>query len=188
MNILALDLATNTGFAHSGKGTCWIPTLGTWTLATDKEIRDWGKSRMVRRLDPRVVRLAQRLHEFKDWVDVVVFEDVQFQSYTQQCQLWSSLRSAIWLTFCEPLIVVECVPVQTLKLFAANHGGATKEMMINAVVRSNTDRFSPGDRQGRFWDKFQLLSHDDNAADAYHLFTWATTNLGRVQPRRLLNK
>lgn len=184
MNLLALDLATNTGFAHT-KGTCWTPLIGTWTLATSREITEWGKTRMNRRLDPRVVRLAQKLYDFKDWVDVVVFEDVEFQSYTQQCQLWSSLRSAVWLTFSNPKITVECVPVGTLKKFATGHGGATKEMMVRAAVRSDEKRFDVSDTGPTFfWDKLALTDLDDNAADAYHLYKWATTNLSRLAPRK----
>jgi hypothetical protein len=176
MKILALDLATNTGFAHNLEDEL---SLGTWKLATDSEIRIWGQNRMTRRNDPRVSRLFNILSKLPTPIDAVVMEDVQFMTYTQQCQLWSSLRAAVWLAF-DPS-VCECVPVKTLKQFATGSGAATKEAMVRAVIRSNPTRFASGNNghDDRFWDRRTVSELDDNAADAYHIFRWAEQNLSR---------
>lgn len=152
-----------------------IFALGTWKLATAAEIRQWGLERMTRRNDPRVYRLFHLMAALPV-PDIVVFEDVQFQSYTQQCQLWSSLRAAVWLAF--PKNIVECVSVKTLKQFATGNGAATKEAMVRAVVRENPQRFCLME-DATFFDDAQKQRLDDNAADAFHLFRWAEQNLSR---------
>lgn len=189
MKILALDLATNTGYAYNnarGEFHC-----GTWLLATDKELKAARKSRMDRRRDPRVVTLFNRIHGLygANLFDVMVFEDVAFLSYTLQCQLWSSLRAAMWLT---PVLfqignpIFEAVPVGTLKKFATGHGGATKEMMIKSVVKSDS-RFMiiPGKPElALFNPEPSILDArvvDDNAVDAVWLWKWAKHNLNRIK-------
>jgi hypothetical protein len=184
MNILALDLATNCGFAHNLESEL---SLGTWKLATPAEIRMWGQNRMTRRNDPRVGRLYNILSGLPSPIDAVVMEDVQFMTYTQQCQLWSSLRAAVWLAF-DPS-VCECVPVKTLKQFATGSGVATKEAMVAAAIRVGGGRFkgvSSKNKSGvwtrepeNFWDESAKKTLDDNAADAYHIFRWAEQNLSR---------
>jgi len=159
MNILALDLGTNAGFAHT-EGE-----LGTWKLATTKEIALWGKNRMRRRLDPRVPRFVKHVKRLACISDVVVFEDVQFSSSTCQTQLWGSFRGALWWTCHEMNVMLECVPTGTLKLFAAGHGAATKEMMIAAANRAEPGKF---------------IGLDDNAVDAYWILKWAEKSLSRM--------
>ena len=161
LKILAVDLGTHCGLAHNCQGE-----LKAWTehLATPAEVTAWGKSRMTRRNDPRISRLAKILSCCPK-PDVVVFEDIQFQSYTLQCQLWSSLRAAIWLTLGASCIL-ECVPVSTLKLFATGHGGATKDGMSLALKRKHPTLCK------------QDL--DDNAIDAIWILKWAETNLARI--------
>lgn len=184
MNILALDLGTKTGWCYL---TSERMELGTWTLATAKEIRDWGKKRMTRRNDPRVHRLFHLIDRFfthqKYTPDIFVFEDVQFSSYTLQVQLWSALRAAMWLASRAPTIV-ECVPVATLKKFATGHGGATKEMMMRAALKADPIRFDSiqgGDEVLGFDSANNPAAFDDNAIDAYHLARWAKHNLSRIK-------
>ncbi len=179
LKILALDLATNCGWCHNFDGRV---ELGTWPLASAKEIKQWGQERTTRKNDPRVWRLFQNIESFGVAAfDFVVFEDVEFQSYTQQCQLWSSLRAAVWLSHAGKYF--ECVPVATLKKFATGHGAATKEMMVKAAVLSNPTGFVMGPKPDLFTLKYSKVAPmlDDNAADAYHLFRWAQQNLGRVK-------
>ena len=159
MNILALDLGTNTGFAHTEGEN------GTWKLATTKEIALWGKNRMRRRSDPRVTRLATEIARLACISDIVVFEDVQFSSSTYQTQLWASFRGAVWLTCDRMKVMVECVPTGTLKLFATGHGAATKEMMLAAANRAEPGKF---------------IGMDDNAVDAYWILKWAEKSLSRM--------
>jgi hypothetical protein len=101
---------------------------------------------------------------------VVVFEDVQFSSYTSQTQLWASYRTAVWLAFGKTSLI-ECVDVKTLKKFACN-GNATKEMMAYAAKK----RLGPLDP-----------NLDDNAIDALWIFTWARATLRRTPKDSLSN-
>lgn len=129
-----------------------------------------GKNRQNRRCDCRISRLhfACGVLHFANKFDIVIFEDVQFASSTYQVQLWASLRAALILSvsvpFPQPLI--ECVPVGTLKLFAANHGSATKEMMSAALQRQHPNQWT--------------ATMDDNAVDAAWLWHWANQNLTRT--------
>jgi hypothetical protein len=185
MNILALDLGTNTGFAYND-GDRFV--CGTWLLASDKELRAQKKVRGDRTTDCRVRALFHQLRKMYigcnfDWV---VFEDVQFSSSTMQTQLWSSLRAAVWLaaapdSWAMHPPVIECVPTGTLKKFAG-HGSATKEMMGLFLCRAD-NRFC---RIGKINPKFffrksedQLQPVDDNAIDAVWLHRWAQHNLSR---------
>lgn len=161
MNILALDLGTKTGF-------CGPNGMGTWKLSTAKEVTEWSKTRLTRRCDPRIIRLYSHLAPLSDKLDLVVFEDVQFSSSTFQCQLWSSLRAAVWLSFSQRAVKIECVPVATLKKFATGHGGATKEMMRDSAGKMCPEFAKHG------------AVYDDNAVDAFWLYHWAHTNLGRL--------
>lgn len=178
MKILGLDLATNTGYAYNdanGNFHC-----GTWVLATDKELKAARAQRFNRRLDSRVtklfhqVQLIQKIHAF----NIIIFEDVEFSSYTLQCQLWASLRASIWLGAFLTNPIFEAVPVGTLKRFAANHGAATKEMMAAALIKSDS-RFTPGPKPATATFNNQVI--DDNAIDAVWLWKWAKHNLSRVK-------
>lgn len=163
MNILALDIGTKMGFAYNQGGNF---QCGTWVLATPKEIKIAGQSRMSRRNDPRIKKLCEILSGLPGF-DVVVFEDVMFSSYTLQVQLWSSLRATVNL--CAKTKHFECVPVSTLKKFATGFGNATKEMMRGALERSPD-----------FWR--ENMPKDDNGVDAVWLHLWAQKNLGRMAP------
>lgn len=162
MRILALDLGTNTGIAHNLNGGLEASTV---TLATDTEVTQWGKKRLTRRCDPRMQRLYKILSAFPI-PDIVVFEDVQFLSYTKQTQLWASFRATAWLALGNKCYI-ECVDVTTLKKFATGHGGATKEQMAAALYRQQPELKKAG--------------LDDNAIDAIWLFSWAMKNLSRME-------
>lgn len=163
MNILALDLGTHTGYCQSHPKDGYI--AGTWDLASKAEITQWNKDRTARRRDPRVIRLFEKLGVVSPKPDVVVFEDVQFRTYTYQTQLWSSFRAAVWLAF--PLVICEAVPVGVLKIFATGYGGANKETMAKWLYR----RFP----------KERTMGLDDNAIDAIWLYKWAEQHLCRIK-------
>lgn len=151
MNILALDLGTKTGYAYN-QGDMFF--CGTWVLASKKEIAQWGKTRMTRRCDSRITRLRERINNFCP-IDLIIFEDVLFCSTTYACQLWASLRAVVWLS---GVPRIECVPVQTLKIFATGKGNATKQDMAKHAL------LTPG---------VALPKLDDNGVDAFWLHKWA---------------
>lgn len=105
-------------------------------------------------------RFQERLLALSPRPELVIFEDVEFSSYTLQCQMWASFRTVAWLTF--PEVFFECVPVQTLKKFATGHGGATKDMMESAYRRTF---------------KVEENGLDNNAFDALWLYQWAAQKI-----------
>jgi hypothetical protein len=168
VKILALDFGTKTGVAHNLRNPDDL-TAETYELATKREITLWGKQRLTRRCDPRPERLGKILGDIADGLgapDVVVFEDVEFTTYTWQCQLWSSLRTAAWLSLSERAKHFDCINVTSLKLFATRCGGATKEMMKSALTRR--------------YPAFANSALDDNAIDAIWIWLWAKQNLSRI--------
>lgn len=160
--ILAVDIGTHTGIAHNLAG----PLIAeTWTLAKDSEVAAWGKQRLTRRKDPRMERFSTRLASLPARPDIVIFEDVQFSSYTLQCQMWASFRTVLWLAF--PGVFFECVPVTKLKLFATGSGAATKQDMKDAYEKK--------------FPKFPVSCLGFDAIDALWLHVWATTRLAQVK-------
>lgn len=165
--MLALDIATKTGFATWAKEAASPGPLaiGTWELTKASERK--GQALALRRFDPRVralwSRVAQTVATLPKPV-LVVFEDVEFSSYTKQTQLWASLRAAVWIA--PGIDLFDCVPVGTLKLFATGHGGADKAMMAAAFKRGEC----AGDPRS--------AELDDNAIDAYFILKWALEKYG----------
>lgn len=160
MNILALDLGTTTGYAY-GDSKANSPSFGHWRLGTAKEIKDWGQTRLTRRSDPRVFRLFLKAQNISPLPDLIVFEDVQFQTFTYQTQLWASFRAAIWCAF--PTTVIDCVPVGTLKMFATGNGRADKKQMIDALLKLSGQK------------TYSNITHDE--ADAVWLWYWAKKHI-----------
>ncbi len=162
-NILALDLGNKTGVAWNFGP--W-PGATTKTLATDKEIKEWTRTRLVRRCDPRIERLYRFVQEKSECARLVVFEDVEFSTYTKQTQLWSSFRTAVWLACFSRNVCLECVPVTTLKKFATGYGGADKAAMKRALFTQYPET---------------RPDLDDNAIDAIWILKWAEKNLSRMK-------
>lgn len=156
MNILALDLGTSTGFC-ANNGAAFV--MGSWQLATAKEIKSWGQTRLNRRRDPRPQRLCQKVLGLLFVPDVLIFEDCQFSSTTYQTQLWSSLRTSLWMCFGDSTFF-ECLAVGSLKKYATGNGAATKEQMKIAF-----------DKEGIAGD------YDDDAIDAFFLHKWAKAHI-----------
>lgn len=176
MKILTLDLGTKCGYAHGSKESGLLD-CGTWLLATPKQITEQGKLRGDRRLDRRIPTLYERLNllHFNQRFGYVFFEDVEFSTTTMQTQLWSSLRAVVWLWAAVNNLIIDCVPVGTLKKFATGHGGATKELMAKYLLTGENPKFFLDSKSKLV--QFQSLVGpkvlDDNAVDAVHLFNWA---------------
>lgn len=128
-------------------------------MATPKEIKEWGRTRLTRRRDERILRLVKLIAPFCDKVDCIVIEDVEFSSYRLQQQLWASLRASVWVACQECEIHYDAVNVKTLKKWAGN-GNADKAEMIFAALTQRPD-----------------LTFDADSADAFHLWTWAQKHI-----------
>lgn len=152
MRLLAIDIGTSCGWATNYSGKVEV---GTWVLATPKEIKEWGRTRLTRRNDPRILRLVKLVAPFCGKIDCMVIEDLEFSSYRKQMQLWSSLRAAIWVACQECEIHYDAVNVKTLKKWATGNGNADKTAMLFAAKTQRPD-----------------LSFDEDSADAFHVLTW----------------
>jgi len=174
MRILALDLGTSLGYAYGDLPTGAVLRAGTVKLATAKEITEAHKTRMNRRLDPRLPALFNWLTSFNvlDGIDWVVFEDVEFSSFTQQTQLWSSFRAAVWVFAAQNRVDVECINVKALKKFGGGHGSSDKARMADRLCAQYKD-FSRAVSGVMFQGKVL----NDDAVDAVHLLKWAQTIL-----------
>lgn len=155
-NILALDLGSKTGWClGKTKDALEIKTVA---LSKAKEVAEWGKTGLVRRCDPRILRLYTAIKAVEGPLGCIVFEDVQFASTTYQAHLWASLRAAMWLAAAarpEPILFIG-VAVGTLKKYATGSGAADKGAMMQAAVREGLN----------------CENLDDNAVDAYHLWCY----------------
>lgn len=138
--ILALDLATQTGFAYHANGLISSGSEGFMPKKNE------GK--------------GQRFLKFRSWLrdqietikpDQVVYEEVMRWSSGAAAKCYCGLL-AIMQTECEAKeIAYEGVHVGTIKKAATKNGSATKEQMIQAARLRG---YSPS---------------DDNEADAIHL-------------------
>lgn len=159
--IIALDLGRKTGYAIWRRDQGLV-ALDTWETMTEKEIK--GRALEFRRFDPRPKVLWRNIcEEVAKSLDpvMIVFEDVEFQSYTLQTQQWAGYRTALWLV--PGVRFYDCVPVGTLKLFATGYGGASKDQMKNAFLRSTGKK---------------ITDLDDNAIDAFFILEWTLTKYG----------
>jgi len=148
LGILCLDLGTRTGYAL-GTPRGRILTSGSIELASAKELRLQRENRGERNFDLRVLRLWEWiLHMHKQrHLHAIVFEDVNFFTSTNQLQVWSSLRGAIWsFRLLEPSVELMAVPVGSLKKFACGNGHAQKPAMHAAwTLRPKTYPPTTGD-------------------------------------------
>ncbi len=169
MKILALDLATTTGYCFGDIGQ--TPKAGAISLASSKEIKEFGRKRLDRRQDPRPIRLYKFLGDLCYGVlkapDVLIFEDVEFLSYQKQCQLWSALRTSVWLfAHFHGIHVIDCLGVSKLKKFATGYGAADKAAMALALYKK--------------YPEFVTQALDDNGVDAAHLWHYAKETFSRM--------
>lgn len=119
MNILALDPAASTGFAHSDG------THGAYLLT---HVFD-------RRPGDRLVRFSVWLNEFlrKHPTELIAAEDASFGSPNPSIQaMHNELRAVIYLVAAERELTVKMFHPSTIKLFATGRGRAKKPDMIRA--------------------------------------------------------
>jgi hypothetical protein len=175
MKILALDLGTTTGWAVREGGRL---LAGSKLLLDRKGVTLQAKRRGDRRLDRRMPALyvfIEALEEDYGPFDWLVFEDVQFGSTTMQAHLWASFRTVVWIYawYCKKN--TECLATGKLKVFAAGHGAATKNMMAAWLAKKCPKDFKLSDKAIVGVDKNEKI--DDNGVDAAHLLLWAESTL-----------
>lgn len=177
MSILTLDLGTKCGYAlQTGRGE---RLSGTWILSEPSSIKAAGEADLDRTREPRFFELANRIEkivQLNEDLRLIAFEDVLFSKYTKQTQLWSSLRAAIWaVVWKHPHIRVDCLNTTSLKVFGANHGGATKEMMAAWLMKRHPETFCRKGGKTLKQTGIPLVASivDDNEIDALHLLDWA---------------
>lgn len=161
MNILALDLGTDTGWARRLDGKV---VAGTWNLPPKKKGADCCT------IDPRLVLFRFRLSaaHLAKRVDLLVYEDVQFQKGRAQAHLWAGFRAVLWLFAHDENIPTMCCPVKTLKKFGCGNGNGDKDAMALAYY----------EKVGQT-PKFEALG--DDAIDAWHLLHWAEATLTKPE-------
>lgn len=152
LSILALDMATTTGWAHS----CGLS--GIWDL----------KVRPDESSDMRLIRFRAKLREIYDAypMELIVFEQVTAgngpKSNLNGIKLGAKLQ-AILEVFCVDHEVQRCgYNLSTIKKFATNGGKATKDEMLAAARKR--------------WDDVI----DDNHADALWMLELAKSEYGRL--------
>jgi hypothetical protein len=152
--ILALDIATTTGFAIQSAGGAIV----SGTVSFRPSRYDGGGVRYLR---------------FRSWldsmladaggIDVVHYEEIRRHLSTDSAHVYGGLL-AILTAWCEQRsIAYQGVPVGTIKRFIAGKGNADKAAVI-AAVRARG--FGPA---------------DDNEADAIAILLWAIETRGGVR-------
>lgn len=177
MNILALDIATKTGYAINGPNKL---VAGTKLLASVKELKRNKMLRFDRRIDVRAVSFFIWLTEMVNaWnPDIVVFEDIRFASSQAQAHLWGSLRGVVWsVCAADPKIRVDCLDTGKLKIWATGSGTADKGGMAWALIEKEPNEFTMF--KSGFWQISAGRYLDDNAVDAIHLLRWAQSIYGK---------
>ena len=133
---LAVDLGTHTGWALMTGGK--IIDSGTELLASDEELEQQREEAKERTSDMRFGRILDFVEgKVAAGVDRIVFEDVIFAGSQAQTQLWSSLRTAIWLAGRDAKVSIHCVAVATLKRFATGNGAARKPDLARPLPSRN---------------------------------------------------
>jgi Holliday junction resolvasome RuvABC endonuclease subunit len=145
MKILALDPATNCGFAyHAGSGVI----SGTWDLS----------SRRDESAGMKLIRLRSKLEEFRVGLDLVVFEAARNAMPKMQGALvhQAKLQGVIELWCTEHGIDYRGYSPTEIKKHATGKGNANKAAMIAAAR-----------------ERFGYEGKDDNEADAIWLLDLA---------------
>jgi Holliday junction resolvasome RuvABC endonuclease subunit len=147
MRILALDLATKCGWAHSSGDS------GTWKLA----------AKMDDSIGMRLLYLRQNLHDIfvTHGIDLVVFEAVRYGgSDAQRAMIVQSELQGVMKAWCEDMgINYTSYSSNEIKKHATDNGNAKKRMMIDAAISKWKRAFS---------------DEDDNEVDALWLLDLAS--------------
>lgn len=137
--VLGLDIAEHCGyFSKHGRGT--------WNFTESKRRNDNKQHKSFR--DTLISFIVE------NGIKQIVAEDVNVGKYFGAMRKLSEFRG-ILLEVCDELNLPEpyFVPVPTVKKFATGSGNASKDEMVEAMIK-----------------KYGITPEDDNEADACHLF------------------
>ena len=150
MNILALDLGQNCGWALHCDGKI---KSGVWSLKPTKFDSHGQRFLLLKRhLEIEIIIGG---------VEKVFFESVRKHIGTDAAHAYGAYMGVLQTTCLENDIPYEGVPVQTIKKHATGRGNADKQQMVDAAVQ-----------------QFKSINViDDNHADALHLLDYCLCNL-----------
>lgn len=154
MKIIALDQATNTGYAVLDMAGNLLES-GVWKLADPKRT---GESRGM-----RYIRFRKNLEELisKHYETCMIVHEQTLLRGGAATEIANSLKGLILMIAAERHLEVSCVHTSELKKWATADGKATKDEMIYAVYLHGL----PAVR-------------DDNEADAILIGLWAAAKYG----------
>lgn len=156
MNVLALDLGTQTGFAV-GRLNFQPSTVTSGSVSFKPK---------------KFVSFGRRFKDFEAWldrihtldpVDEVVFEEVRRHRGTDAAHIYGGFLATLTNWCDENALPFKGEPVGTIKKHATGNGGAGKPMMIAAAI------------------KWGFKPTDDNEADALALLRMRLEQVGSVQ-------
>lgn len=150
MNILALDLGQNCGWAMHTDGKI---KSGVWDLKPSK-FDSHGQRYLTfkRHLEVEIVIGG---------VEKIFFESVRRHIGTDAAHAYGGYMSHVQSVCLENDIPYEGVPVQTIKRHATGKGNGDKKQMVDAAIK-----------------RFKTIHIiDDNHADALHLLDYCLRNL-----------
>jgi len=130
MNILSLDLGTNTGWALSTGGAI---ISGTWRNKPANARYEGGGMRYLRfrkQLDD-----IMRATPYRDSIHAVYFEEVRRHRGTDAAHVYGGMLAILtsWCESFDPPLPYEGVPVGEIKKHLTGKGNADKPAMIAAV-------------------------------------------------------
>lgn len=148
MNILALDLGQNCGWAMKVNGKI---ASGVWDLKPSKfDSHGVRYLKFKRHLEVEIVIGG---------VEKVYYEAVRKHIGTDAAHAYGAYLGQVQTTCLENGIIYEGVPVQTIKKHATGKGNADKQQMINAAITK--------------FNNINII--DDNHADALWLLDYVST-------------
>jgi len=146
--ILALDLATETGWAFGQRGHCTL--FGTWNLLPKGEPRP-------NRFRNLIVNLDRVAHSFGGIPDLIVYEDVKFTAGSPR--VWCGLLAFLQVWCCDKT-TLEPFAINTIKKFATGNGRADKQMMLKSARHKWGDTVPDHNSADALW-LLELARGDD---------------------------
>lgn len=131
INTLCLDLGLHTGWASFNTKT---QTLESGVLNLNKCRRFYGKGIHFELLYNFLNEKIDKLKE--DGESEIFFEDVVAHLGTDAAHMFGGFRAILYLVCQQKIVGATGIPVGTIKKKATGKGSATKEKMVESVVKA----------------------------------------------------